>query len=42
MPVEEKFPPSGSMTVPATAFKKPAGDPNDPEVFNAARDCIVP
>jgi hypothetical protein len=42
LPIEEKFPPSGAMTVPVTAFKRLAGNPNDPEVFNASRDCIAP
>ena len=39
---ELKEPPTGRMTVPLSAFKKPAGAPGDPEVFQADRDCIVP
>ncbi|MCC6809080.1 MAG: VWA domain-containing protein [Deltaproteobacteria bacterium] len=39
---ERKVPASGRMTVPLEAFKKPFGPPDDPEVFNAARDCISP
>jgi len=39
---EHKFPSNGRMTIPATAFKKTSGDANDPEVFNAERDCVAP
>lgn len=39
---ELKLPPSGRITLPLSAFKRPAGAPNDPEVFVADRDCIVP
>jgi hypothetical protein len=39
---ERKVPASSKMTIPLEAFKKPSGPPDDPEVFNAARDCIAP
>lgn len=40
---EAKTPPSGHVAVSRDAFKAPASSiPDDPEVFNATRDCIVP
>lgn len=39
---ELKEPPTGQMTLPLSAFKKPAGAADDPEVFRAERDCISP
>jgi hypothetical protein len=39
---ELKLPANGKMVVPATAFKRPAGDATDPEAFDETRDCIVP
>jgi hypothetical protein len=39
---ELKLPPSGHMHLGADAFKKPAGDPSDPQVFDANRDCVSP
>lgn len=39
---EVKRPPSGRMQLETLDFKKPAGDPDDPAVFNADRDCLVP
>ena len=39
---ETKNPANGKMVVPLTAFKQAIGDPSDPGVFNAARDCILP
>ena len=39
---EFKEPPTGHMTLPVSAFKKPAGPADDPEVFRADRDCVNP
>jgi hypothetical protein len=41
-PVEVKEPASGKMHVDLSAFKLPVGDPMDPDVFDAARDCVTP
>jgi hypothetical protein len=35
-------PANGHIQLDVSAFKKTAGDPSDPEVFNAQRDCVVP
>lgn len=44
--VEEdlKFPPDGRIELQASDFKKPANleDPADPEIFDEARDCVLP
>ena len=37
-----KQPPTGRMILGLDSFKKPAGDPADPDVFNADRDCLAP
>jgi von Willebrand factor type A domain/Bacterial TSP3 repeat len=39
---ERKVPVTGKMTLPPDAFKKSSGAPDDPEVFDAQRDCIRP
>jgi len=39
---EIKLPANGKMVVPTSAFKRPAGAANDPEVFDETRDCITP
>jgi hypothetical protein len=39
---EIKEPASGQMILPATAFKQAGGNPMDPNVFNADRDCVSP
>ena len=39
---DRKIPASGRMKIPLEAFKKPVGAPDDPEVFNAERDCVRP
>ena len=41
-PSQTLTPANGHIKLEANAFKKTAGDPTDPEVFNAERDCVTP